>query len=194
MSKRETKAFFKALGACPEGKNWAGRVENLETVWNTCQRASWMLWALDRIGFEDDRKLRLYACACVRKTPLADGRTTWDLLTDERSRKAIEVAELYAEGKATEEELVIAWYAADDAAHYSCNTAYAAKATADINAARAAYDATYYTTYTVADAFGGDYSTVQTAQADLLRQYISWDEVDAAIKAYQRSEMCINQR
>jgi len=52
-----------------------------------------------------DRKLRLFACACVRRG--------WDLLGDERSRMAIEVAEHFAEGNANEEALSAAMDAAD---------------------------------------------------------------------------------
>lgn len=33
---------------------------------------------------------------------MADGRTVWDLLTDERSRNAVIVAEKYVNGEATE--------------------------------------------------------------------------------------------
>jgi hypothetical protein len=60
------------------------------------------------------RKLLVFACRCVRETPLADGRKVWDLLTDERSRNAVEVAERFARGKATRDELDSARAAAWD--------------------------------------------------------------------------------
>ena len=55
-----------------------------------------------------DKTWRLFTIWCARQVE--------HLLTDERSIAAINVAEKYAHGEATEKELEVAWAAASDAA------------------------------------------------------------------------------
>jgi hypothetical protein len=70
-----------------------------------------VLWMADAT-----EALHRMACWSVRHTPLLDGRKVWDLLADERSRRAVEVKELWLDGKATDSELAAASAAAWDAA------------------------------------------------------------------------------
>src|SRR5262245_26606537 len=48
-----------------------------------------------------ERKLRLFVCACCRRL--------WHHLTDRHSRKALAIAERYADGEATADKLRFAW-------------------------------------------------------------------------------------
>ena len=115
------------LDVCQSAKDWAKTQPDLATAWQNCRRADWMIWLLKRMGYKDPKNYRLIACACVRDTPLTDGRKVWDLLTDERSRTGVEVSERFANGEVTEQEMdaaraaagaagVAAWATAGNAA------------------------------------------------------------------------------
>ena len=109
------------------------------------------LWALravpDEQAAERDRLARLFACWCLRQV--------WHLLTDERSRTAIEVAERYAVGEATHDDLKAAARSAADAADAAdADADYAAYAAA--RAAAAAAAAAYATYADAADAADAD--------------------------------------
>ena len=73
-----------------------------EADWDSQANPQVMLGWVSRHG--SDRKVRLYAVACCRRV--------WELLTDERSRRAVDVAEAYADGCVGAEELAAAYYAA----------------------------------------------------------------------------------
>jgi hypothetical protein len=72
-----------------------------------------------------DRKLRLFGCACCRRI--------WDWLPDAKSQAVVEVSERYADGVASEGELMAAMLAAWDSGPQSLGVAktsawYAARA------------------------------------------------------------------
>jgi hypothetical protein len=80
------------------GQLAAYRAENdamTETEWLACRDVRQLLEYL--IGRTSDRKFRLFGCACCRRI--------WHLLTDERSRRVVSVAERCADGLATEDEI-----------------------------------------------------------------------------------------
>jgi len=70
----------------------------IEQEWLECDDIPKLLEYL--IGRASSRKFRLFGCACCRRI--------WHLLVDERCWNAVGVAERYADGLATEEEMHLA--------------------------------------------------------------------------------------
>jgi hypothetical protein len=76
-----------------------------EERWLSCTRPAAMLAFLQKTGKASERKLRLFSCACCRRV--------WDLLPPEESRQAVLVAERFADGLASADELTSARSQAD---------------------------------------------------------------------------------
>ena len=101
--------FCRLHRACCDGRRWAIETgePGMAELWDREDlKPAWRIWIATRPGVLTDRELRLFACWCCRQV--------WHLL-DERSRHAVEIAELYAEGKATSDELAAVRDAADAA-------------------------------------------------------------------------------
>ena len=102
--KEAMKEFLHKHDACTEGYQWAvSECQSMAEVWDKA-KPEWLIWVATREGVLSDCDLRLFACWSVRQV--------WHLLTDERSRNAVEIAERFAHGEATQGELAAAWSAA----------------------------------------------------------------------------------
>lgn len=111
------------------------------------------IWAFTREGIVDDKTLRLFAVGCARRVQ--------HLMTDQRSLDALDVAERYANGNATKDELNAARDAARDAVR------------------EAARDAARYAAWDAASA-----STRAAARyaASASARYAAWDAAKAAAR------------
>lgn len=149
MSEMTISEFCDLHDACSEGRDWAlatGCITMAELWQREDIKYEWRMWIATCPGVMSDRDLRLFACWCVRQV--------WPQLIDQRSRNAVEVAEKYAVGEATEAELSAARDAAWAVTCAASAAAYAARA-----AASAADDAAY------AAAYAADHATSAAASA-----------------------------
>src|SRR5215472_7071963 len=69
-----------------------------ESDWASCREPQLLLDLVRDSGRASDRKLRLFACGCCRRI--------WRLILDGRARRAVEVAEQFADGLAGAHELL----------------------------------------------------------------------------------------
>jgi hypothetical protein len=165
-------AFLEQHEACEAGANWALATgcETVEQIWQRDDlKAEWRIWIATRPGVLPDSTLRKFTCSCVREV--------WHLLVDERSRKAVEVAEKYADGLATDQDLAAAKAAAWDAARAAARAAAwsAALAAADGAANAPARAAARAAVWTAARA-------AAMAAADVAARAAAWDAARAAAR------------
>ena len=167
LSETRMSAWLLGRGACGDGAVWAG-YKTLGEAWSTCPRPDWLLWALNECRLIDPIKDRRFACRCVR--------AVWHLLTDQHSRNAVEVTELFCDGKATQGELD----AAELAAWRALWRVGGGNRNVSRNAANAAWGAicgagssARYAAWAVAGGEDGDFAAWEAAskvQADALRE------------------------
>ena len=150
--------FCEKHQACREGCEWAlANCKDMNEVWQTA-KIEWLLWVATCKGVLTDKEMRLFAVWSARQVQ--------HLMTDSRSITALDVAERYATGNASSEELDAAQEAAQDAARS------AARAAA-WDAAWAAQDAAWAAARAAAWAAARDAAqdTARAAQAQYLRTH-----------------------
>ena len=154
------KETLKEMSACLEAVEWVGD-RTLEQAWAECERGDWMFWLAQKKNV-DLKTLTLAKVKCARLVQ--------HLMKDERSLKALDVAENFALGKATREELDDAVNAASYAYAATATTTAANATTTAANAAAYAVNAASYA-YAAANAANVAYADAATsvAAADAFR-------------------------
>ena len=173
--------YLKSINACSDAIKWA-EGKDLKTAWETCQRGDWMIWLLTNSDNEvTDRELRLIAVKCAREVQ--------HLMTDPRSINALDVAERFANGEATQEDLYAAMDAAWAAAWAARDAAWAAArdaARAARDAARDARDAAWAAAWAASDAARAAARAASDAARDA-----AWAARDAAWAKQAKIVRCI---
>lgn len=164
------KELLTYMNACTEAIKWVGD-RDLQKAWEECERGDWMLWLAGRSGI-NLRTLTLAKARCAK--------LVIHLMEDERSRKAVEVAEKFGLGQATCEELDEARDNAADAAYAetagATYAAYAAVADAvALSASYAAYAAASYTADLAAKI------KVLKQCAEICREVIPFEMIESAV-------------
>ena len=173
---------LRLLRACDAATHWAESQPSAETAWRQCPRGDWLLWIAARIGI-DRKLLARAACACARTAlpHVAAG--------EERPRIAIEMAEAWARGEATLEDVhrrargaLAAWQTAD-AAYAAAAAVFAADAAdaADADAAVFAAYAAVFAAYAAADAAAARSASL-ARYADIVREIIPWEAMAAKLE------------
>ena len=160
MTHRITRQALRAANACYSDKQIEQLVPKaglsaIEVAAKTDVPIADRIWCLTKAAGMSEKDQRLFACRCARRALSRVAKP------DQRSLRAVEVAERYAEGTATKEELAAA---RRDAYAVSYSAAYAAYASYD---AYDAYEATYDAAYAAA-AVADRLAERETQLADLV--------------------------
>ena len=170
--------------ACKDGREWAlANCSDMPDAWEKL-RPDWLIWIATRPGVLTDRELRLFAVFCARQVE--------HLLTDQRSRDAISMAEKFAKGEATTGELAAAWalgaaaaraaagVAARDAAWAAADASWAAAGVAARAAARAVADAAWAAAGVAARDAAWAAADAARAAAGVAARDAAWAAADAS--------------
>lgn len=158
---------------------YLSKFPTVRAAFEACADIDWLMWFLWREPSTPaiSRALRRIATRMIRETPLSDGRTVWDLLADGRSRRAVEIAELHAEGRASDLELAYIAARAYDAVAAHATAAAAARVDAAVAAAAAHatahVDAATAAIATAAAARAATRAAVEATQLRIVREEVA---------------------
>jgi len=158
-------------GPCSEGLKFLKSSRSLPKLWRTCERADWMIWALQQLELLDERTARIFAVACAEHT-LHFFEDKYP--EDKRPRQAVEFARTLIDNPQAAESAAesAAWSAAESAAESAAWSA--AESAARSAAWSAARSAAWSAARSAAESAARSAESAENKwQADKLRELIS---------------------
>ena len=157
--KTEIENYLEKHNAYAKVAAYALTQNSMKEVWDNCPKLGWLFWMLEKQTDKPEKQLRLFAVWCARQVQ--------HLMRDKRSLDALDVAERFAYGNATEGELAAARAAANAA-----EAALAAWDTALADAGEAAWAAALADAGAAAwDAAWAAERAARIAEADQVKQF-----------------------
>ena len=159
------------LGACQEALAWLATQRTAREAWANCARSDWMLWLIAHSKKPLTRR-EAVSLAC----DFAERVLRFIPAEENRPAKAIAIARLWLEGKATRDECyatAAAYHAAAAAYRAAAHAHAAADAAAHAHAAAADAAAAYHAAAAAANAAAAaaaDADAECKAQADIIRR------------------------
>jgi hypothetical protein len=161
------------LRACSDALEYVKTQKTIAGAWQNCERGDWMLWLAKELKV-DDKKLTMAKAMCAKQVEY--------LMTDQRSKDALQACFDYVNGKITREQLDAYAYAAYDAYAYA---AYAYTYAAYAAYAAAAYAYAYYAADVAAYAAAADaaaYDAAADAYADAAYAYAAYAARETSLR------------
>ncbi len=175
--------------ACKEGRDWAlANCESMLDAWDKLP-PGWLVWVATRQGVLTDKELRFFAVSCSRSVE--------HLMKDHRSRDAIDIAERFSNGEATDQELAAARSAARAAAWVASSAAREsalAAAKKSAWAARAAAWVAWASAWDSTDAAAREAAWAAARAAWAAASAAAWAADDAAARKSQADWLRANTR
>lgn len=185
MNRTDFLSHLRTLGACGEALDWIEQTPGEPAdLWAACPRGDWMIWLLDALEY-DAGTLRHIACDIAESTLHIYEQAYPD---DPRPRRCIATARKYADGEATDGDLL----AACDAAKEAARAAYYAEADSAAMVATwvaawgtvkaANWDEACWDAACWCAALSPTYDAAMTLFANIVRARVPWADMERALK------------
>ena len=97
--------FLESLEFTVPSLKTAKTFNSLQQMVDECENLGWLLRLIYKSGVWSHQRMVAFACHLLRNTPYNDGKVSWDLMPDDKTKKVVEALEAWTKGEITSEEV-----------------------------------------------------------------------------------------